>query len=426
MAELSGLTKGTMLGEYEIDTILGSGGFGITYKALDHNLHRHVAIKEYFPSGIAERVDGSTVKSANVEQAEIFSWGLDRFEEEARMLARFRHANILRVAQVMRANDTAYMVLDYLEGQTLSQRMADLNRPLTQDEIDRLILPVLDALETVHKHEILHRDIAPKNIFLREDGVPILIDFGSARQSVTARTQAMTAVLTPGYAPFEQYIADGETQGPWTDIYALSATLYEAISGTVPPEAPGRTVEDHYVLSAQAVDAAQYRQPFLQAIDWALNVRPSDRPRSVAEWRDPLLASVVAQPGPAKAAEQPKGPADLPPTILAEPIVAATKLIAQGDAGDQSVADTQRYESPAKGPLSKGFSPQASVKAYRAAVGGGLFIYIVAAAVAAFGGLGLCLFFLSRSQTGLGIGCLLAGLALSLVSIGFAAHRSSL
>ncbi len=425
MAELNGLTKGTMIGEYEIDTILGSGGFGITYKALDHNLDRQVAIKEYFPSGIAERVDGSHVKATSAEHAEIFSWGLDRFEEEARMLARFRHTNILRVAQVMRANDTAYMVLDYLEGQTLSQRMADLDRPLTQDEIDRLILPVLDAMETAHEREILHRDIAPKNIFLRDDGVPILIDFGSARQSVTARTQAMTAVLTPGYAPFEQYLIDGEAQGPWTDIYALSATLYEAISGTVPPEAPERTVEDHYVLSAQAVGTASFRQPFLQAIDWALNVRPADRPQSVAEWRDPLLASVSRQTDSGAAARQPKTAADLPPTMLAEPIVAPTKLVAQADAGIPSAADTQRYEDPAKRPLSGGVSPQAPAKEVRATAGGGLVIYIAASAVAAFGGLGLCLISLSRGQTALGIGCLLAGLALSLVSIGFAAHRSS-
>lgn len=411
MSELSGLTKGTMLGEYEIDTILGSGGFGITYKAFDHNLQRHVAIKEYFPSGIAERVDGAGVKFTNAEQAEIFTWGLSRFEEEARMLARFRHANILRVAQVIRANETAYIVLEYLEGQTLSQWLATLDRRLTQQELDRLVKPLLDALETVHSSAILHRDIAPKNIFLRKDGSPVLIDFGSARQSVTARTQALTAVLTPGYAPFEQYVADGETQGPWTDIYALGATLYEAVSGEPPPEAPGRTVDDHYVLSGQVADAANYRLPFLQAIDWALNIRPSDRPQSIADWREPLLVGAGAQ--------QAVEPAPLAATRLAEPSAAATKLMAQPSAVEQATARAQPHKIKAS-PAATGVSPTA----FRPVAAGGRFIYIGAATIAGFASFGMFLYFLSNGRTAAGIACLLAGFALSFIAAGLAVLRS--
>ena len=413
MAEQLGLTKGTKLAEYEVDSILGSGGFGITYKAFDHHLQRYVAIKEYFPSGIAERVDETTVRPLGEAQTETFNWGLQRFEDEARTLARFRHASILRVAQVMRANDTAYMVLDHLEGQTLRQRMDELGRPLTQEELDDLIRPLLDALETVHGGAVLHRDIAPKNIFLRSDGGPVLIDFGSARQSVTARTQAMTAVLTPGYAPFEQYMSGGETQGPWTDIYAMGATLYEAVTGELPPESPGRTVDDHYVLSSQSANAEQYRPSFLQAIDWALGVRPADRPQTVAEWREPLLAGATF-------ARRAAAPPAQDATRIATPEPEATKVMAQGQGAEAYAAVGQasagRVETP------KARERSGAGQTFRP---GGSNLYLIVSALAVLLGAGGFLILLLFGQTLFAISSLLAGVAAVLASLGLAIHKTT-
>jgi serine/threonine protein kinase len=184
--------------------------------------------------------------------------------------------------------NTFYMVLDYIEGPSWKDWLRNLKRWPQQGELDQLLFPLLEALEVVHAKQLLHRDIAPKNIMLAKPFTPILIDFGAARQLVAQRSQTFAALLTPGYAPFEQYVATGAGQGPWTDLYGLAATLYESIAGRTPPDAPERALEDK-IVPAVEVGGQHYRRDFLEAIDWALKPLPKQRPQSVEEWRWKLL-----------------------------------------------------------------------------------------------------------------------------------------
>ena len=289
MATASPLPAQFLLGHYEVEQVLGSGGFGVTYRAIDHKLKRKVAIKEYFPRGAASREANGGVQVASAKQEALFRWGLDRFVEEAQTLARFNHPNICRVTQIFSGNGTCYLVLDHVDGQSMQQWMAGAGKPPTQDELDGFSSSLLSALETVHRNEILHRDIAPKNILLKADGSPVLIDFGSARQIVSAQSANITAIITPRYAPHEQYITSGAGQGPWTDIYSMAATLYEVVTGASPPEAPGRTLGADPCVPAAKAARGKYRLGFLEAIDWGLNPYPTDRPQNVETWSASLL-----------------------------------------------------------------------------------------------------------------------------------------
>ncbi|MEM8627440.1 MAG: serine/threonine-protein kinase [Pseudomonadota bacterium] len=224
MAQVLALPKGALLvGDYQIDRVLGAGGFGITYLGRDLSLARAIAIKEYFPADSALREGGCDVDFRSEGQQSEFNVGLERFIEEAQALAQFDHHNIARVYRYFRANNTAYMVLHYEEGLSFKAWCQRLDRLPTQAELDAIISPLLDALETLHAANFLHRDIAPDNIIIRPDGSPVLIDFGSARREVAARSQTLSAVIKPGYSPVEQYSAQTSQQGPWTDIYALGA-----------------------------------------------------------------------------------------------------------------------------------------------------------------------------------------------------------
>ena len=284
------LPEGYSLHWYEIESVLGSGGFGITYLARDTNLNRLVAIKEYFPKESATRQDDSRVNPICDDSAVEFTNGLDRFISEARTVARCQHPNIVSVYSVFEANGTAYMVMEYQRGQSLSRAMRS---GLIRGERDLLALirPLLDGLMFMHDAGFIHRDIKPDNIFIREDSVPTLLDFGAARQSVGFGTQRMTTMLTPSYAPIEQYNTSGraEKQGPWTDIYSFGATLYRLIAGRGPIDAVSRanalleSGKDAY-LSIKDSKPAGYSHALLTAIDRALAYRPSDRPQTVKEW----------------------------------------------------------------------------------------------------------------------------------------------
>ncbi len=284
------LPEGYSLHWYEIESILGSGGFGITYLARDTNLNRLVAIKEYFPKEMATREEDSRVNPICDDSAVDFTNGLDRFISEARTVARCQHPNIVSVYSVFEANGTAYMVMEYQRGQSLSRAMRS---GLIRGETDlvALVRPLLDGLMFMHDAGFIHRDIKPDNIFIREDGVPMLLDFGAARQSVGFGTQRMTTMLTPSYAPIEQYNTSGraEKQGPWTDIYSFGATLYRLIAGRGPIDAVSRanalleSGKDAYV-SIKDTKPAGYSHALLTAIDHALAYRPSDRPQTVKEW----------------------------------------------------------------------------------------------------------------------------------------------
>jgi len=284
MSDAAALPVGTRLGEYAVEAILGSGGFGITYLAHDVRLDTQVALKEYFPASLAYRVGGTTVASRPDGTAGGYEWGMEKFLHEATSLARLQHPNIVGVRQLFKANNTAYMVLDYIEGPSLKDWLKAHRGKPEQPELDQLLIPILSALELVHRKGLLHRDIAPKNIMIARPLTPIMIDFGAARQLVAQHSHTFAALLTPGYAPFEQYVATGKNQGPWTDIYALSATVYELMTGKPPPEAPERADADKCV-PATEVGRGRYRPDFLGAIDWGLRPLPRERPQSVAEWR---------------------------------------------------------------------------------------------------------------------------------------------
>ena len=289
------LQPGHRLHEYRIDAVLGQGGFGITYLATDVNLNAKVAIKEYLPAQLAMRTSDSTVRPLNIDVMPTLLEGLDQFLVEARTLAAFRHPNIVRVARFFEANRTAYMVLDYEQGQSLSgwwrkQRASTAEMPgIPEPDLLLLLAPVLDGLALVHKTGVLHRDIKPDNLLLRDsDGSLVLLDFGAARPASGAELDA-PSVLTPGYAPIEQYL--GDNQGPWTDLYAFGATLYWMVSGQRPREAPDRQAAPNADVSAETAGAGRYSPEFLRAVDWALQPRPENRPQDVPGFRRALFAA---------------------------------------------------------------------------------------------------------------------------------------
>ncbi|MCY4605396.1 MAG: protein kinase, partial [Gemmatimonadetes bacterium] len=223
-----------------------------------------------------------------------FQWGLERFLDEARTLARFDHRHIIKVHRFFEAHGTAYIVMEYAEGETLSAYL-ERKGTLSEAELKGILYPLLDGLEVVHGADFLHRDIKPGNIVLRDvDGSPVLLDFGAARQAIGAKSRSVTSIVTPGYAPIEQYSSRGH-QGAWTDIYALGGVCYRALTGQVPDDATDRVRHDPLVPISQRC-AGQASQAFLAAIDLALSVDEGDRPQNVAAWRAVLGADVaVAQ-----------------------------------------------------------------------------------------------------------------------------------
>ncbi len=287
------LIPGYQLQEYAIKAVLGSGGFGITYLAHDSNLQYQVAIKEYLPSGVATRISGQTVCPITHHEEGEYRQGLARFLGEARVLANFRHHNIVRVTRFFEANNTAYMVMEYEKGESLRQWSKN-HTPLEEETLLKMLLPLLDGLETVHQAGVLHRDIKPANIYVRDaDGSLVLLDFGAARYASGSTSHSLTSMVTPGYAPFEQYHTRG-AQGPWSDIYALGGVLYWMVTGQRPHEAPARIKVDS-MPSAESLAGDRYSRRLLRAIDWALKPDENLRPRDIAEFRAALTGD-SAQP----------------------------------------------------------------------------------------------------------------------------------
>lgn len=291
------LQPGQLVGRYRITEVLGQGGFGITYRAFDAELDRHVAIKEYLPAALAIRLDQATVVPRSQSAASDLSWGLERFIAEGRTLAALHHApGIVKVHDFLQANGTAYLVMELVGGETLLNRI-ERSGPLDEPAIKAMLGPLLDGLEQIHATGFLHRDIKPANILIDGSGRPTLIDFGASRAAVAGRSQAMTAVFTPGYAPVEQFTS--APQGPWTDIYSLAATLYHAITGMPLPNAVDRMLEDTFV---PLTSWRLFSPALLAGLNIALSVRAADRPQSVGSWRQILLAdhssaATVAIPG---------------------------------------------------------------------------------------------------------------------------------
>lgn len=290
-SDSAALPAGHKVLEYEVRRTLGAGGFGITYLAHDTHLDTPIALKEYFPATLGVRADDGTVGLRSDGAQEQFQWGLERFLDEARALASFRHPHIVRVLRYFRERGTAYIVMEYETGDPLHtwrSRQPSFNQ---HDMLD-LAGPLLDGLEAVHRTGFLHRDIKPDNIYVRRDDQPVLLDFGSARRVTGERD--LTSVITPGFAPFEQYHSRGN-QGPWTDIYALGAVLYWMLGGRKPIESPARVVRDEMPRAAEVADAMYFGSDVLRAIDWALSPDEKSRPQSIAEFRSALLGQSAAE-----------------------------------------------------------------------------------------------------------------------------------
>ena len=293
------LAVGYRLHQYRIETVLGAGGFGITYKAVHEALQTRAAIKEYFPVEWSYRDRDDVNVLANTQGAlptsEIgeelcYAWGLERFLNEARILAQVNHPGVVRVRDFFEANGTAYIVMDYEDGEPLSQ-MLQREKTLGEEQVRRLLNDVLPALEAVHAQGYLHRDLKPANLYRRADGRTILIDFGAARQALGRRSKSVTSVFSPGYSPIEQYLVDGKGYGPWTDIYAVGAVLYHCVTGAAPIEAPARVLDDP-LRPAEEVAAGRYSQALLRLVDRSMAVRPEKRFQSVSLMRAALNAPV--------------------------------------------------------------------------------------------------------------------------------------
>ena len=286
------LPPGSKLDEYRVVRILGAGGFGVTYLAEHIRAGNRVAIKEYLPNELAVR-EGATVHPKSSADREGFEWGLARFLEEARTLARFEHRNVVRVQRYFEANNTAYLVMDYEDGASLDALLKEHGK-LTEEQLRRVILPIANGLQAVHAAGFLHRDIKPNNVYVRySDESPVLLDFGAARHALGRHSRSLTGVITAGYSPAEQYESDGN-QGPWTDIYALSALCYKAITGQIPVDALDRQRE---VLRHRRADPLPrladdpplgYNPSFVEAVDWGLRLSEPDRPQTLIGWIEAL------------------------------------------------------------------------------------------------------------------------------------------
>jgi len=286
-ADSKALLAGIRLKEYRIDSVLGTGAFGITYKAWDTNLDMAVAIKEFFPQEYVRRGGDDAVELKSIDHADFYEWGLQRFIGEAQVLAHLKHPNIVRATRYFAANKTAYFVMEYQQGASLGEHLQQMPEPPTEGWLRRLCIPLLEGLDQVHQQRYLHRDIKPGNIFIRTDSSPLLLDFGAARMEMVASEDEQTSILTPGYAPIEQYDANS-AQGPWSDIYGLGATLYRCAIGKSPKDAYRREkcrqegLPDP-VSTVLAETSERYSREFLESIDWMMQLDSDDRPQSAKE-----------------------------------------------------------------------------------------------------------------------------------------------
>jgi serine/threonine protein kinase len=292
----SPLPPGTRVAEFEIRRVLGSGGFGIVYLAWDHALEREVALKEYMPGTLAGRGAGLSVSVRSASGAETFALGLRSFVNEARLLARFDHPSLVKVYRFWEDNGTAYMVMPYYLGRTLRQMRAGMVVPPGEAACRRVLDALLSALEVLHKEGVFHRDIAPDNILIGDDGLPVLLDFGAARRVIGDGQKALTSIMKPHYAPLEQYADQSAMrQGPWTDLYALGGTIYFLLTGREPVPAASRALHDDQPRLAE-MPPADCTPGFLAALDWMMAIKPPERPQSVPMLRD-VIEGRMTLPG---------------------------------------------------------------------------------------------------------------------------------
>lgn len=278
------LPVGYRFNEFEIKEVIGGGGFGIVYRAWDHQLERAIAIKEFMPASLALRGDDMTLVLRSERFGKAFSAGLNSFIQEARLLARFNHPNLLHVLRFWVQNDTAYMGTLFYSGTTLSRLREEKPAQINEAWIRRMLPMLFGAIRTIHNEGYLHRDISLDNIQIQDNGLPVLLDFGSARRTIGNLSDETETMLRPGFAPIEQYTDDNESeQGPWTDIYALGAVLRTLIVGSPPPVSVVRSIQDT-CKPLMELQPQGYSLSLLQAIDRALALRMEDRPQSIDEF----------------------------------------------------------------------------------------------------------------------------------------------
>ncbi len=346
------LPERTLLNDrFYVGAVLGKpGGYGITYLAWDLTLQTTAAIKEYLPQRLASRKPGDTeITPVSTDDAIVYTEGLEEFLDEARTLVRFSHPNIVRVRDFFQQNNSAYLVMDYYAGMSLSEHLKQRSAAMTQAEAIDLITPVLDGLATVHELGYLHRDIKPANIYIAAEKTPILLDFGAARHSLGEETESLSVILTPGYAPFEQYFRKGK-QGPWTDIYSCAATLYFALSGVRPPPALDRETSDEIV----PLDSLNHAvSPAVSAVIMReLSRTPAARSASATAFKDALIRARSREPGEINRSK----PTRLTTVTVATSLVLL--LIVAGlfvvwmtrDSPSPSVSDQRRIVSPNAAP----------------------------------------------------------------------------
>ncbi|RRH80292.1 serine/threonine protein kinase [Variovorax beijingensis] len=276
------LDAGHRLDEFELLEVIGEGGFGIVYRAYDHSLQREVAIKEYMPSMLARRVGDDSVHVRSDRLTATFQAGLRSFINEARTLAQFSHPALVRVHRFWEANSTAYMAIQLYRGRTLRRLAEEEPKKISEAWLLSMLGPLLGALETLHRSQCFHRDIAPDNIFIQQDDLPVLLDFGAARKSIADLVDEVAVMVKSGYSPIEQYADDNTLlQGAWTDLYALGAVLYRAVTGHPPPSAVVRSVQDAYV-PLSSLGRSDLSPAFCAAVDHTLAVHSKDRTQTVA------------------------------------------------------------------------------------------------------------------------------------------------
>jgi len=293
-SNINALPIGSQLLEFEILEVLGGGGFGIAYKVLDTNLDKFMVIKEYMPNQFASRSHKNTTISCNPKDKDIFEWGMQRFLEEAKLLSKFDHISIVKTHRVFKANNTAYFVMEFYEGETLESYLSRHHpRQYTKDEILFVMMPIIEGLKAVHEEGFLHRDIAPDNIFLRRNKPSILIDFGASRNALGVKSQNISAIVKQGYSPPEQYTSSSK-QDATTDLYAISAVIFEMITGKKAPESTHRQTEmfnseDDPIEDIVTNYKDRFEISFLETVAKGLSLRQKDRVQSIGEFQRGLV-----------------------------------------------------------------------------------------------------------------------------------------
>jgi serine/threonine protein kinase len=295
------LPPGFRLEEFEIVKLLGKGGFGLAYLAYDHVLKQQRVIKEFLPTSVAQRDRGGCrVCTRSGSDQEIFTDWRDGFINEARLLASLDHPNVVRVYRCLEANGTAYMVMHYYQGETLSQRLQQWGEARPDAAwVRNLLIQLLHGLDAVHSHAILHRDIKPTNIYILADDRPVLLDFGAAQRLESGLTKALTGVVSHGFSPLELYTSERDlNEGPWSDLYSLGATFYEIVTGCSPMNVLTR-VAGRDLPPALTTGQSWYPASLLGSIDRALEIRPDARYQTAGEWLA-ALEDTTAHPAPSR------------------------------------------------------------------------------------------------------------------------------